>query len=107
MMEKQVAVGASALLMAIIGATFVGGALWLGQGDELGTGDVVGIGMLLSLGIGFVLFGLGTGLASVVTYLVHQPALEQAQEEAVAPKEPEAPRPAKRPWLSFWRRATS
>lgn len=105
--------GILALVITVAGSVFIGGALWLAQGAHTGGGDAMGIGILVSLGAALIIFGLGTALASSVTYLVRLP-LQSQVEHAVeppdvedAPEPQEAVRPARvrRLWWPFGQRA--
>ena len=71
-MDTHVRLALIALITATIGGLFIGAVAWLSQGEVRGTGDVFGMGILAPLGIIFILFGLGTALASSVTYLVQR-----------------------------------
>lgn len=69
-MNRHVALGVIALVVAVAGGAFIGGAAWINQGEARGTGDLFGLGILVPLGAIFILFGLGAGLAAAVTYAI-------------------------------------
>ena len=105
--------GILALVITVAGSVFIGGALWLAQGAHTGGGDAMGVGILVSLGAALILFGLGTALASSVTYLVRLPLQSQVEdaveppdvEDAPEPQEAVRPETVRRLWWPFGQRA--
>lgn len=105
--------GILALTITVAGSVLIGGALWLAQGAHKGGGDAMGIGILVSLGAALIIFGLGTALASSVTYLVRLPLQSQVEhaveppdvEDAPEPQEAVRPERVRRLWWPFGQRA--
>lgn len=109
----HVVVGALALTITVVGAVFMGAALWLAQGAHTGAGDAMGTGILVSLGAALILLGLGTALACTVTYVIHLPLQSHAEnvterqevEDATEPQEAVRPKRVRRAWWPFGQRA--